>query len=415
MRVSAALVATLVLLSTAHGTAAEPAENFFFKKGDRIVFLGDSITEQYQYSTYIELYLTTRFPKWELTFLNAGIGGDTAAGGASRFLQHVLAEKPTAVTIDFGMNDGGYGAFDPSRSRNYGKNTAIMLDKAMKEKVRVALCSPNAVDYRSRPQLKLYVETQRQFYAPLKEVAAKYEVPFVDQYAVTRAALEKMETDDPQARKIKPFPDGVHTSPEGGLLMAHTILTGLHAPGPVSDLHIDAAAGMANPKACHIDKLQSSTSAVQFDRTDEALPLPLLKNWLPILPYVNDLKDLNWYGLNVTGLAPGKYLLLIDGKEMAAYTADQLAQGVNLASLTSGPIFDQGQKVLSAINAKNAIVHQRFRGVVLFQAPDWLADVAAERKPRELAKRMEQINSRQAAIYKMVQPQTHHFELKQAN
>src|SRR5437870_688589 len=340
MRVSAALVATLVLLSTAHGTAAEPAENFFFKKGDRIVFLGDSITEQYQYSTYIELYLTTRFPKWELTFLNAGIGGDTAAGGASRFLQHVLAEKPTA---------------------------------------------------------------------------AKYEVPFVDQYAMTRAALEKIEMDDSQARKVKPFPDGVHTSPEGGLLMAHTILTGLHAPGPVSDLQIDAAAGMANPKACQIDKLQSSTSAVQFDRTDEALPLPLLKNWLPILPYVNDLKDLNWYGLNVTGLAPGKYLLLIDGKEMAAYTADQLAQGVNLASLTSGPIFDQGQKVLSAINAKNAIVHQRFRGVVLFQAPDWLADVAAERKPRELAKQMEQINSRQAAIYKMVQPQTHHFELKLAN
>ena len=51
---------------------------FFFKSDDRIVFLGDSITEQYQYSTDIELYLTTRFPKWNLTFLNAGIGGDTA-------------------------------------------------------------------------------------------------------------------------------------------------------------------------------------------------------------------------------------------------------------------------------------------------------------------------------------------------
>ena len=64
----------------------------------RIVFLGDSITEQYQYSSYIELYLTTRFPKWNLTFLNAGIGGDTATGGASRFTSHVLAEKPSALT-----------------------------------------------------------------------------------------------------------------------------------------------------------------------------------------------------------------------------------------------------------------------------------------------------------------------------
>ena len=66
---------------------------FFFQKGDRIVFLGDSITEQYQYSTDIELYLTTRFPKWNMLFLNAGIGGDTAQGGNGRFAAHVLAEK----------------------------------------------------------------------------------------------------------------------------------------------------------------------------------------------------------------------------------------------------------------------------------------------------------------------------------
>src|SRR2546421_6508264 len=93
-------------------SAAESEENFFFRPGDRIVFLGDSITEQYQYSTDIELYLTTRFPTGNFTFLNAGIGGDTANGGAGRFKNHVLAEKPTAVTINFGMNDGGYGAFN---------------------------------------------------------------------------------------------------------------------------------------------------------------------------------------------------------------------------------------------------------------------------------------------------------------
>ena len=41
-----------------------------------VVALGDSITEQYQYSTDIELYLTTRFPSGNFTFINAGIGGD---------------------------------------------------------------------------------------------------------------------------------------------------------------------------------------------------------------------------------------------------------------------------------------------------------------------------------------------------
>src|SRR5262249_23069515 len=146
----------------------EPKPAFFFKSGDRVVFLGDSITEQYQYSTYMELYLTTRFPKWDLTFLNAGIGGDTATGGANRFANHVLAEKPTAITINFGMNDGGYGGFNQGRYDGYVKNTEKMLEMAKKAGVRVALVSPNAVDRRERPNLKTYFDTQKQFYAPLK-------------------------------------------------------------------------------------------------------------------------------------------------------------------------------------------------------------------------------------------------------
>jgi len=33
--------------------------------------------------------------------MNAGIGGDTATGGANRFQKQVLDEKPTIVTINF--------------------------------------------------------------------------------------------------------------------------------------------------------------------------------------------------------------------------------------------------------------------------------------------------------------------------
>jgi hypothetical protein len=36
---------------------------FFLHGGDRVVFLGDSITEQRLYTTYIEAYTATRFPK----------------------------------------------------------------------------------------------------------------------------------------------------------------------------------------------------------------------------------------------------------------------------------------------------------------------------------------------------------------
>ncbi len=398
----------LVALATTPVQAAE----FFFKPGDRVLFLGDSITEQYQYSTDIELYLTTRFPKWNMTFLNAGIGGDTANGGANRFATHVLAEKPTAITINFGMNDGGYGAFNPGGQAVYVKQTEAMLAAAKAASVRVGLVSPNAVDRRVQDRFKLYLETQKQFYAPLAELASKHGAAFVDQYAITRAALEKMEQD--HADSVKPFGDGFHTASPGGLFMAHAILTGLHAPALVSQVNLDAVADKSETQGCTLAQLKATPRSVKFERTDEALPLPVQNDWVSLLPYVNSLNDLNWYGLKVAGLSSGNYALLIDGKEVASYSAEQLAAGVNLGNLTTGAIHDQGQKVFDAINAKNNLVHQRFRGVVMFQIPDWLADVAPERKARDLATRLDQIAARQAEIYKLATPVAHQFELKPA-
>ena len=391
--------------------AADPPKGFFFQKGDRVLFLGDSITEQYQYSSDIELYLTTRFPKANFFFLNAGIGGDTANGGAGRFQSHVLDEKPTAITINFGMNDGGYGAFNPNSNKNFVAKTEAMLDAAKKAGVRVALVSPNAVDPRVAERFKLYLETQKQFYAPLKEAAAKYGAEYVDQYGITRAELEAMAKDDPTAQKAKPFGDGFHTSSPGGLLMAHAILTGLKAPALVSNVSIDAKAAKADAKQATVTDVAATSGGVTFTRTDEALPLPVQKDWLPMLPYLNELKDLNWYGLTVTGLAVGEYAVKIDGKEVAKYTAKQLSEGVNLGNLTAGPIWDHSNKLFEAINAKNRIVHGRFRGVILSQVPDWLADVAKERKPVELTKRMEAIVAAQAAVNKLAEPQPHKFEI----
>jgi lysophospholipase L1-like esterase len=399
---------TLVLVS-APLSAAEDGKDFFFHKGDRIVFLGDSITEQYQYSTDIELYLTTRFPGGEWTFINAGIGGDTATGGARRFAKHVLAEKPTALTIDFGMNDGGYGGFNPGAAKNYIDRTEDMLKAAKKAGVRVALISPNAVEVRAKPQLKTYLETQQQFYAPLQELAEKYKVPFVDQYAVTRKVLEKIAVDE---ANVHPFPDGVHTNGPGGLLMAHTILVGLKAPAVVSDVEINAGEKKAKSTDCTIEELSVNSDGVSFQRKDRALPLPIQNDWRPILPYVHELKDLNYYGLKVTGLSGGKYALSIDDKQVGEYTAEHLSKGVNLGNLGAGPLFEQGQQVFQMINAKNDLLHKRFREVVMFDIPSWLADVGNERRESELTKRMEKIQSMQEAIYKKASPQTHRFELK---
>ena len=175
---------------------------------------------------------------------------------------------------------------------------------------------------------------------------------------------------------------------------------------------IDAKTTESKTENCTISKPVGNTQNLAFSRTDACLPMPMQKDWLPMLPYTNDLKDLNWYGLTVQGLDTGMYVIKIDGVEVGQFSNDQLSKGINLGHLTAGPIYDQGQEVLKAIQAKNNMVHQRFRGVVMFQAPDWLADVATERKPKELAKRMEAINAAQAKINELVKPKAHQFEVK---
>lgn len=196
--------------------------------------------------------------------------------------------------------------------------------------------------------------------------------------------------------------------------MAHAILTGLHAPAQVSDMIVDVGenGGAIKSTNCKVTNgTNLTTTGGTFTRLDGAIPMPMQKDWLPMLPYINDMKDLNYYGLTMKGLKDGDYTVKIDGKEVGKYSAKQLAEGVNLGNATAGPIWEQGNKVLQAINAKNQLVHQRFRGVVMFNAPEWLADLAAERKPAELKKRMDKIDSAQAEIYKLATPVEHKFEV----
>lgn len=392
---------SLVLIASLLLTGSARAE-FPVKNGDRVLFLGDSITEQYQYSTDLELYLTTRFPNWRLSFVNAGISGDRAVGGANRFASHVLAEQPTFITINFGMNDAGYGAFNPGLHKEFLDNTTKMLAAAKEKNVRVALLSPNAVDRRIQERFKLYLETQKEFYAPLKDLAAQHGAVFVDQYAKTRAAVEKMETD--KADKVIPYPDGFHTGPPGGLLMAHSILTGLEAPALVSEVTIKIGADTAETKNCIVSSLMTRKQRVSFTREDKALPLPVQKSWVSILPYVNDLNDLNQYTLMIRGLDDYEYDIRIDDQLVATRSAMQLALGTNLGNLTEGPIHAQGQEVLDAIDKKNELLHRRFRDVVMFNVPAWLADIGNERKQKELEKRWAEITERQAKIYELAQP-----------
>src|SRR5262249_37910247 len=102
------LCLALVALTIATIISAAP-ESFYLKDGDRLVFYGDSITDQRLYTTFVESYVVTRYPGMNVTFIHSGWGGDRVTGGGGgkidlRLSRDVISYKPTVVTVMLGMN-----------------------------------------------------------------------------------------------------------------------------------------------------------------------------------------------------------------------------------------------------------------------------------------------------------------------
>src|SRR5258708_18872355 len=127
--------------------------SFSLKDGDRVLFYGDSITDQRLYTSYVEQYVLTHYPDRRITFLNTGWGGDSVThnacdicagvGGLARLERDVIAHKPTVVTLLFGMNDGNYVDFDPAIMKAFADGLAEIVHQIKaRTHTRIYLMTP---------------------------------------------------------------------------------------------------------------------------------------------------------------------------------------------------------------------------------------------------------------------------------
>lgn len=365
------LMATVVaVLILALGLSAGAGE-FFFKDGDTVVVMGDSITEQHLYSNYLEAWTLMRFPAWKIAFHNVGIGGDSSGGGNGRFVRDVAEYKPTALTVDFGMNDGGYGAFQQARFDPYMAGLKGIAKQAKEAKLRVAWITPSPVDKNEDgPAIEGYNRTLERFSEGVQKVAAENGGLFVDQFHPCVAVEDKARAAKPSNRMGGG--DVIHFGPPGQAVMASAILKGMSFPTLVAAVEIDVSGKVGKSDNCKITEATATSGGVKFTQLDQALPFfpseaAAILTWSPIL------EEMNQYTLKVTGLAEGKYDVQLGGKTVAQYTNQQLAAGVNLveAALKAGPIADQVQGIWKAIKEKNQFNHdQIYRGLILSNSTD---------------------------------------------
>ena len=315
-----AVVATALL-----GTAA--AKVAPFREGDRVMFLGDSITHGGWYVAYLQYIWCLRNPGKRITLLNGGICGNTAAEGLSRFDWDIAPEKPNRVFIMFGMNDVGHGAFwDPASTAEKDLATRREKVEAYRANMKALVAKCRAIG----GEVTLVTPTPYDEYSPLIEKAATKGVndPGLRSIAdATRAlaAEEKLECVDlygpltPILRdhpEVKFLADRVHPHDDGHLLMAALVLDAMDFPATVDGATFDASKG---------DR--------RFTYSPKALPFPVNNHYRSDDRMYPLTEKFNREIIRVTGLPAGWYALKAAGRTLGRYSAADLDRGVNVATL----------------------------------------------------------------------------------
>lgn len=314
------------------------AADLALQGGDFVAVVGDSITEQRQYSVFLEDYLLMCRPAENLRVAQFGWGGETAHGFAGRMENDMLRFHPTVVTTCFGMNDGGYAALTPDKAARYEAAQTAIVQKCKAAGVRVIVVgSPGCVDAntfrKSRLEATMYNATLAQERDIARGVAQREGVLFADVYAAMFDAMLKAKQEFGEDYHVAGA-DGVHPDANGQLCMAFAFLKALGCAGDIGRIEINLATGQAQASPGHrvlaqaAGRVELESSRYPFCFYGDGMSPNSTRSILAALPFN---AELNRFMLVVTGGKADRYQVSWD-RHTKQFTAAHLATGVNLAA-----------------------------------------------------------------------------------
>jgi lysophospholipase L1-like esterase len=189
------------------------------KDGDKVAFLGDSITEMgnREPAGYVQLVkdgLLRSGVKMEV--VPAGVPGDTSAKMLARLEKSVLFHKPTWMFLSCGVND----AMTPASIEDFKRNITEIIDKAQAAGIKVLVMSTTVRNEDLNSVANKNIEPFNQF---LRELIRDRKLPFADNDAQMRSELKRRAGEKGLQLTI----DGVHMNGYGNQIMAASILESL--------------------------------------------------------------------------------------------------------------------------------------------------------------------------------------------
>lgn len=192
------------------------------KSGDKIAFLGDSITQGGAghpggYVQRVISGLQANDIKTEM--IGAGIGGHKSNQMLERLDRDVISKKPTWMTLSCGVNDVWHGA-NGVPLEPYQKNITEIVDKAQAAGIKVMILTATMIgeDVGNENNKKL-----ADYNAFLRKLATDKKCLLADLNTEMQAALKPAAAGGRQV-ELQLTSDGVHMGPLGDRLMALGIL-----------------------------------------------------------------------------------------------------------------------------------------------------------------------------------------------
>ncbi|MFV0445256.1 MAG: GDSL-type esterase/lipase family protein [Planctomycetaceae bacterium] len=390
MRKLAALLLFATVLANTSFSADPPAPlaKLELQDGDSIVFLGDSITHQRLYTQYVEDFFYTRMPHVRLKLHNAGVGGARAWDALARFDQDVAAYKPKYVTILLGMNDGSYQPFNQAIFDTYQHDMTELLDKLQGIGAQAIPMTPTMFDSRaaranpknsrSPDSLSLYNSVLAYYGTWLREMSYDRGLGFVDMWGpLNTITLEQRKT-EPAFTLIT---DAVHPGTNGQVVMAAAIINDLGLPRQVSSINItlpakDDAKIQSRAANGKLSDVVRTADGVTFTFAAEALPWVLPADAQLGVKLTKMGHRLGKESLEIHGLPPGNYALVIDGAEVGRYNSAALERHVELQENAKTPQHQQAAQVAE-------LNKQRNEGPISKLRSEWSRFQQFARKQRE--------------------------------
>lgn len=329
-----------------------------FKDGDRVLFLGDSITRSGNWHSLIALFYETRYPDRKITWLNAGISGDTSFGALERLSWDVLDRKPHHVVVMLGMNDSAREDLpepigSPQRIHKYRSSMEKIVEVLKTKGVSLTLCTPSPYDAwadtpaKSNPAAS---EALSQCASICRELAEKNKLNLVDFYEPMNTLALDFQKTNPKFTLIGH--DRIHPGELGSTVMAHLFLKAQNVEGIVSETAISVSGNTLEKNVnCAVRGLSLTEDSLSFYQTEKSLPFPVEGDGRKALHLVPFVEHLNRQIIQVLGLQTGEYELKIDSEVIGHYWSDELAVGINISTLRNTPQYRQSQQV-SGIHQK---------------------------------------------------------------